>query len=228
MSKITIVPHTQGALGYTLHLPEEEKFLMSREDIMAEIRTLLAGRSAEEVVCNTATSGAANDIERATELARSMVARFGMCEEFDMMALGTVHNQYLDGTYSMSCAQETYAAADRETIRILRQCHSDAKAILTENRELLDKIAAYLLKKETITGQEMMAILDGKDPEQVEYFGIKAPGTGRDASIEPPARSIRMTSEPVAMPAPQEDTEEATPTDSPAEAAEETEGPANE
>ena len=205
VSKITIVPHTQGALGYTLHLPEEEKFLMSREDIMAEIRTLLAGRSAEEVVCNTATSGAANDIERATELARSMVARFGMCEEFDMMALGTVHNQYLDGTYSMSCAQETYAAADRETIRILRQCHSDAKAILTENRELLDKIAAYLLKKETITGQEMMAIIEGRDPELVDNYGLnKNPQHQFRPStpdvIEPPAKHINIVSEPIPMP----------------------------
>ena len=159
VSKITIVPHTQGALGYTLHLPEEEKFLMSREDILAEIRTLLAGRSSEEVVCNTMTSGAANDIERATEMARNLVARFGMCDEFDMMALGSVQSQYLDGGYSMTCAQETYAAADRETIKILRQCHEEAKQILRENRELLDKIAAYLLKKETITGQEMMAII---------------------------------------------------------------------
>ena len=153
VSKITIVPHTQGALGYTLHLPEEEKFLMSREDILAEIRTLLAGRSSEEVVCNTMTSGAANDIERATEMARNLVARFGMCDEFDMVALGTVQSQYLDGGYSMTCAQETYAAADRETIKIIRQCHKEAKEILMENRELLDKIASYLLKKETITGQ---------------------------------------------------------------------------
>ena len=97
MSKITIVPHTQGALGCTLHLPEEEKFLMSREDILAEIRTLLAGRSSEEIVCDTMTSGAANDIERATEMARNLVARFGMCDEFDMMALGTIQSQYLDG-----------------------------------------------------------------------------------------------------------------------------------
>lgn len=141
VSKITIVPHTQGALGYTLHLPEEEKFLMSKEDILAEIRTLLAGRSSEEIVCNTMTSGAANDIERATEMARNLVARFGMCDEFDMMALGTVQSQYLDGGYSMTCAQETYAAADRATIAIIRQCHQDAKQILSENRELLDKIA---------------------------------------------------------------------------------------
>ena len=207
VSKITIVPHTQGALGYTLHLPEEEKFLMSRDDILAEIRTLLAGRSSEEVVCNTMTSGAANDIERATELARSMVARFGMCEEFDMMALGTVHNQYLDGTYSMSCAQETYAAADRETIRILRRCHEEAKAILTENRELLDKIAAYLLKKETITGQEMMAIIEGRDPETVDNYGVGKKAAEQPAFrpsvpdvIEPPAKHINIVSKPIPMP----------------------------
>ena len=203
VSKITIVPHTQGALGYTLHLPEEEKFLMSREDILAEIRTLLAGRSSEEVVCHTMTSGAANDIERATELARNMVARFGMCEAFDMMALGTIQSQYLDGGYSMTCAQETYAAADRETIKILRQCHEEAKAILNENRELLDKIAAYLLKKETITGQEMMAIIEGKDPEAVDdYFGVNknAFRPSQPETIEAPAKKISMISQPVPMP----------------------------
>ncbi len=226
VSKITIVPHTQGALGYTLHLPEEEKFLMSRDDILAEIRTLLAGRSSEEVVCNTMTSGAANDIERATELARSMVARFGMCEEFDMMALGTVHNQYLDGTYSMSCAQETYAAADRETIRILRQCHTEAKAILTENRELLDKIAAYLLKKETITGQEMMAIIEGRDPETVDNYGVGRKTPEQPAFrpsvpnvIEPPAKHINIVSKPIPMPEEvvEEQAEEPKDEDAPAE-----------
>ena len=206
VSKITIVPHTQGALGYTLHLPEEEKFLMSREDILAEIRTLLAGRSSEEVVCHTMTSGAANDIERATEMARNLVARFGMCEEFDMMALGSVQNQYLDGTYSMSCAQETYAAADRAVIAIIRQCHEDARRMLEENRELLDKIAAYLLKKETITGQEMMAIIEGRDPETVDNYGAtreeKRP-LFRPSSpevIEAPAKHIHIVSEPVPSP----------------------------
>ncbi len=216
VSKITIVPHTQGALGYTLHLPEEEKFLMSREDILAEIRTLLAGRSSEEVVCHTMTSGAANDIERATEMARNLVARFGMCEEFDMMALGSVQNQYLDGTYSMSCAQETYAAADRAVIAIIRQCHEDARRMLEENRELLDKIAAYLLKKETITGQEMMAIIEGRDPETVDNYGAtreeKQP-LFRPSSpevIEAPAKHIHIVSEPV--PSPEEPTpEEQTP-----------------
>ena len=206
VSKITIVPHTQGALGYTLHLPEEEKFLMSREDILTEIRTLLAGRSSEEVVCNTMTSGAANDIERATEMARNLVARFGMCEEFDMMALGSVQSQYLDGGYSMTCAQETYAAADRETIKILRQCHEEAKQILRENRELLDKIAAYLLKKETITGQEMMAIIEGRDPETVDNYGATREQERKlfrpsvPETIEAPAKHINIVSEPVPMP----------------------------
>lgn len=205
VSKITIVPHTQGALGYTLHLPEEEKFLMSREDILTEIRTLLAGRSSEEVVCNTMTSGAANDIERATEMARNLVARFGMCDEFDMMALGSVQSQYLDGGYSMTCAQETYAAADRETIKILRQCHEEAKQILRENRELLDKIAAYLLKKETITGQEMMAIIEGRDPETVDNYGASKSSQPAfrpsvPETIEAPARHINIVSEPIPMP----------------------------
>ena len=217
VSKITIVPHTQGALGYTLHLPEEEKFLMSREDILAEIRTLLAGRSSEEVVCHTMTSGAANDIERATEMARNLVARFGMCEEFDMMALGSVQNQYLDGTYSMSCAQETYAAADRAVIAIIRQCHEDARRMLEENRELLDKIAAYLLKKETITGQEMMAIVEGRDPETVDNYGAtreeKQP-LFRPSSpevIEAPAKHIHIVSEPVPSPEEPQTPEEKSP-----------------
>ena len=223
VSKITIVPHTQGALGYTLHLPEEEKFLMSREDILAEIRTLLAGRSSEEVVCHTMTSGAANDIERATEMARNLVARFGMCEEFDMMALGSVQNQYLDGTYSMSCAQETYAAADRAVIAIIRQCHEDAKRMLEENRELLDKIAAYLLKKETITGQEMMAIIEGRDPETVDNYGAtreeKQP-LFRPSSpevIEAPAKHIHIVSEPVPSPEEPQTPEEQTPEEAPQE-----------
>ena len=223
VSKITIVPHTQGALGYTLHLPEEEKFLMSKEDILAEIRTLLAGRSSEEIVCNTMTSGAANDIERATEMARNLVARFGMCDEFDMMALGTIQSQYLDGGYSMTCAQETYAAADRETIKIIRQCHQEAKQILRDNRELLDKIAAYLLKKETITGQEMMAIIEGRDPETVDNYGAtredstpqKAFRPSAPNVIEAPAKHINIVSEPVPMPDFDEKPEEKKPEDTP-------------
>ena len=233
VSKITIVPHTQGALGYTLHLPEEEKFLMSKEDILAEIRTLLAGRSSEEIVCNTMTSGAANDIERATEMARNLVARFGMCDEFDMMALGTVQSQYLDGSYSMSCAQETYAAADRETIKIIRQCHQEAKQILRDNRELLDKIAAYLLKKETITGQEMMAIIEGRDPETVDNYGAtreddaprKAFRPSTPNSIEAPAKHINIVSQPIPMPDFDEPKEEKPTASSPEENAPEDKSP---
>ncbi len=197
VTKITIVPHTEGALGYTLHLPEEEKFLMSREDILTEIRTLLAGRCAEELVFNTQTSGAANDIERATELARNLVARFGMSEKFGMMALGTVQSQYLDGGYSMNCAQETFAAADREVAALLRRCHDEAMELLSQNREMLDAIATYLFEKETITGAQMMAILEGRDPDKEEYYGVPA---ANDAAIEAPARHISMTNEPIPMP----------------------------
>ncbi|MBR3704117.1 MAG: ATP-dependent zinc metalloprotease FtsH [Oscillospiraceae bacterium] len=196
VTKITIVPHTQGTLGYTLHLPEEEKFLMSRDDILTEIRTLLAGRCAEELVFNTQTSGAANDIERATELARNLVARFGMSEKFGMMALGTVQNQYLDGGYSMNCAQETFAAADREVVSLLQNCHDDAMELLRNNREMLDNVASYLFKKETITGAQMMAILDGRDPDLEEYYGVK--GAAGDAA-EAPAHFDTVIDDPIPM-----------------------------
>ena len=159
------------------------------------------------MVCGVQTSGAANDIERATEMARNMVARFGMWDEFDMMALGSVHNQYLDGSYSMNCAQETYAAADRAVASIIRQCHQEARELLEENREMLDKIAEYLLKKETITGQEMMAILEGRDPETVDNYGARRDEDDhnfRPSSpdvIEAPAKHISMISEKIEAPA---------------------------
>ena len=163
---------------------------MSKDDILTEIRTLLAGRCAEELVFNTQTSGAANDIERATELARNLVARFGMSEKFGMMALGSVQNQYLDGSYSMNCAQETFAAADREVVSLLQNCHDEAMELLRENREMLDNVASYLLKKETITGAQMMAILENRDPDQEEYYGVKGDsaesGTTVDALIDEP------------------------------------------
>ena len=197
VTKITIVPHTEGTLGYTLHLPEEEKFLMSRDDILTEIRTLLAGRCAEELVFDTQTSGAANDIERATELARNLVARFGMSEKFGMMALGSVQSQYLDGGYSMNCAQETFALADKEVAALLQRCHDEARSLLEENREMLDKIAGYLFQKETITGSQMMAILEGRDPDKEEYYGVPAQ---TDGAVEPPAKHISIVSEPIPMP----------------------------
>ncbi len=193
VSKITIVPHTQGALGYTLHLPEEEKFLMTEEDLLSEIRTLLAGRSAEEVVFNSKSSGAANDIEKATEIARKMVAMFGMSEKYGMMGLTSVRSQYLDGGYEMDCAQETFAGVDREIRAIIERCHNDAIRILEENREMLDKIAAYLLEKETITGGEMKAILEGTDPALAENFGATTETKVTNTTgIEPTAKHISM------------------------------------
>ena len=192
VSKITIVPHTQGALGYTLHLPEEEKFLMTEDDLLAEIRTLLAGRSAEEVVFGSKSSGAANDIERATDIARKMVTMFGMSDKYGMMGLATVQNQYLDGQMGLTCAQDTAAGIDNEVRSIIDRCHADAIRTLEEHRELLDKIASYLLEKETITGAEMVAIIQGRDPALAE---VSLPG-----DIEPPAKFIRMTNEPIPMP----------------------------
>ncbi len=192
VSKITIVPHTQGALGYTLHLPEEEKFLKTEEDLLSEIRALLAGRSAEEVVFSSKSSGAANDIERATDLARKMVTMFGMSEKYGMMGLATVQNQYLDGQMGLTCAQDTAAGIDNEVRAIIDRCHADAVKILEEHRELLDRIADYLLEKETITGAEMVAIIEGRDPGLAE---VSLPG-----DVEPPARSIHMDNTPIPMP----------------------------
>jgi cell division protease FtsH len=194
VSKITIVPHTQGALGYTMQLPEEEKFLMTKDDLLTEIRTLLAGRSAEEVVFGTMTSGASNDIERATDLARKMVTMYGMSDKFGMMGLATVKSQYLEGNYGLNCAQETAAVIDREVQDLLQKCHADSVKLLEENRDMLNAIALYLLKKETITGAEMMAILAGKDPEQAEdQFGAGP------ASEPPAAPKIEDPSAPIPL-----------------------------
>ena len=168
-----------------MQLPEEEKFLMSRDDILTEIRTLLAGRAAEEVVFSTQTSGAANDIERATDLARKLVTMFGMSEKFGMMGLATVQNQYLDGGLGLTCAQETAAAVDQEILKIIESCHRESIQLLEDNREMLDKIAGYLLEKETITGQEMMAILEGKDPALAENYGATPDAPPPAASPDP-------------------------------------------
>ncbi|MCQ2442539.1 MAG: ATP-dependent zinc metalloprotease FtsH [Oscillospiraceae bacterium] len=202
VSKITIVPHTQGALGYTMQTPEEEKFLNDRDEIFAELRTLLGGRAAEEVVFNAATTGAANDIERATDLARKMVTMFGMSETFGVMGLATVRSQFLDGTYAMDCAQETAAKVDHEVYQILSRCYEESKQVLRENRELMDQIAEYLLKKETITGQEMMAIIEGKDPDLVDNYGTNPKWNAgvHEQGIEPAAKKVHMISEPVEAP----------------------------
>ena len=160
VSKITIVPHTSGALGYTMQMPEEEKFLNTSEELMTELRTLVGGRAAEAVVFGVKTTGAANDIQRATALARNMIAQYGMSEALGLMAPATVQNQYLDSQAYMDCSQDTAALVDREVQKLLEKAYNDAKQILTDNRELLNEISEYLLTKETITGDELMAYVN--------------------------------------------------------------------
>ena len=163
VSKITIVPHTSGALGYTMQMPEEEKFLSSKEELIVELQTMLGGRAAEQIVFGIATTGASNDIERATELARKMVTQYGMSDKLGLMALSTVSNPYLDGSTMMNCADSTSSAADEEIHKLLMDCYEDAKRLLTEHRALLDEIAMYLLTKETITGDDFMTYVNAEN-----------------------------------------------------------------
>ena len=167
VSKITIVPHTEGALGYTMYLPEEEKFLSTRDELLGQLRGILGGRAAEQVVFGTMTNGASNDIQKATSLARHMVSLYGMSEELGLMATASIHSQYLDGQAHMDCSQETAYKVDMAVQRLLNECYTDAKRTLTENRGLLDEIAEYLLVKETITGDELMAYVNA-DKQQKE------------------------------------------------------------
>ena len=160
VSKITIVPHTSGALGYTMQMPEEEKFLSTADELRTELRTLVGGRAAEQVVFGIQTTGASNDIQRATALARNMVTQYGMSEKFGLMSTASVQNQYLDGQAYMDCSQETAAEVDKEVMGLLDSAYTDAKRILTENRQLLDEISEFLLVKETITGDELMAYVN--------------------------------------------------------------------
>ncbi len=160
VSKITIVPHTSGALGYTMQMPEEEKYLNSKQELLVQLQTMLGGRAAEECVFALQTSGAANDIQRATELARRMVTQFGMSERIGLMALGVQSNEYLGGHTDMDCAPQTAGVADEEVRALLNTCFAEAKKLLTEHRSLLDRIAELLVQKETITGEELMACID--------------------------------------------------------------------
>ena len=171
VQKITIVPHTQGSLGYTLLMPEEDKTdLRTRDELLAKIMVSMGGRAAEEVVLNTMTNGAAQDIQDATSVARSMVVLYGMSDQFGMMALASRRNQYLDGGYGMDCAQDTAAAVDQAVKELLTQCYNQAVQVIRENREDMDKVVAYLLEKETITGAEMVAILEGRDPATADNY----------------------------------------------------------
>ena len=166
--KITIIPRTSGALGYTMQVAEEETVLLTKEEAFNKIATLTGGRTAEEVIFGTVTSGASNDIEQATRMARAMVARLGMSEEFDMMALETVNNQYLGGDASLTCSAETSTKIDAEVLAIIKAAHAKARDILENNKDKLHELSAFLLEKETITGVEFMEILNGKPAEAKE------------------------------------------------------------
>ena len=186
VSKITIVPHTQGALGYTLHLPEEDKHLHTRDELLAQITVSMGGRVAEELVLHTMTNGAAQDIQDATGIARNMVAMFGMSDEFGMMALASRRSQYLDGGYGIDCAQDTAAAMDRAVRDLIDACYKKAVEILSHSREDMDKVVEYLLEKETITGAEMVAILEGRDPALADNF----PDPDGKGTAVPPAEPV--------------------------------------
>ena len=167
VTKITIIPRTGGSLGATMYLPEEEKYLHTREDLIIRIRSLLGGRAAEEVVFGTMTTGASNDLQRATGLARSMIAQYGMSQELGLLSPMVVTNQYLDGQSSLDCSQEVAAQVDHAAKALLESCYAANKQLLRENRELLDEITAFLLLKETITGEEMMAFVNAdKAPKE--------------------------------------------------------------
>ena len=158
VQKITIVPRTMGSLGYVMQVPEEEKYLMTKDELMTRLVTLLGGRAAEEVVFDTVTTGASNDIEKATQIARAMIAQYGMSEKFGLMSLETVESKYLDGSARLNCSDETAAMIDDEVKELLKECFAEAKKLLSENRDVLDEIAKYLYEKETITGKQFMEI----------------------------------------------------------------------
>ena len=168
VSKITIVPHTEGALGYTMYLPEEEKYLSTKDELLGQLRGILGGRAAEQVVFGVMTNGASNDIQKATALARHMVSLYGMSDELGLMATASIQSQYLGGQAHMDCSQDTAYQVDMAVQGILNRCYDDAKRILTENRSLLDEISEFLLVKETITGDELMAFVDADKKRAAE------------------------------------------------------------
>ena len=183
VQKITIVPRTMGALGYVMQVPEEEKYLNTKKEIDAMLVGLLAGRAAEEIVFDTVTTGAANDIEKATRLARAMVTQYGMSEKFGLMGLEVQENEYLNGRTVMNCGDATAAEVDMEVMKILKASYEEAKRLLNENREVMDKIADFLIQKETITGKEFMKIFR-------EVKGLPDPDQPVEAPQEPTAPSV--------------------------------------
>ena len=195
VSKITIVPHTSGALGYTMQMPEEEKFLNTAEELMTELRTLVGGRAAEQLVFGVQTTGAANDLQRATALARNMVTQYGMSKELGLMTTASVQNAYLDGQAYMDCAQTTAAQVDREVKSLLDSALTDALRILREHRGLLDEVSEYLLVKETITGDELMAYVNAEAASQIEASQeVPSPTQESGAPSEPdPAPNLPVS-----------------------------------
>ena len=209
VQKITIVPHTQGSLGYTLLMPEEDKTeLRTRDELLARIAVSMGGRAAEEVVMNTMTNGAAQDIQDATSVARNMVAMYGMSDRFGMMALASKRSQYLDGGYGMDCAQDTAAALDEAVRAILDQCYAAAVQIIRDSRQEMDAVVAYLLEKETITGAEMVAIIEGRDPAAADSplraEATTAPAAPAEDKTEDPPAEDKPAEEPPAADAPQD------------------------
>ena len=203
VQKITIVPRTMGALGYTLQVPEEEKYLNSRNELNAMIVTYLGGRAAEEIVFGDVTTGAANDIERATQLVRAMVTQYGMSEKFGLMGLAQQENQYLDGRTYLNCGDATATEIDHEVMKILHDSYEQAKQMLNENRDALDRIANYLLVQETITGKEFLQIFHRVREERENPELVKTPAADAASPADAPAES--------------KESDEAAPADVPAE-----------
>ena len=162
VQKITIIPRTSGALGYTMQVEQGDKYLLTKQELENKIATFTGGRAAEEVVFGEITTGASNDIEQATKIARAMITRYGMSDDFDMVAMETVTNQYLGGDASLACSADTQNEIDRKVVELVKREHEKAKKILLENRQKLDELSNYLYEKETITGDEFMAILNGE------------------------------------------------------------------
>lgn len=187
VQKITIIPRTSGALGYTMQVEEGNHYLMSREEMENQIATLTGGRAAEEIVFHTATSGASNDIEKATRLARAMIARFGMSEEFGMVALENVTNQYLGGDASLACSPETQTRIDKAVSDLVKKQHARAVKILTENRSRLDALAKYLYEKETITGEQFMEILENGEEKKETAAGVPEARDTSGLNLERPS-----------------------------------------
>ena len=200
VQKITIVPRTMGALGYVMQTPEEEKFLNTKKELEAMLVGMLGGRAAEEIVFDTVTTGASNDIEKATKIARSMITQYGMSEKFGLIGLESIQNRYLDGRAVMNCGEATAAEIDQEVMEMLKKAYDEAKRLLTEHREALDKIAAFLIEKETITGKEFMKIfheVEGIDPDAPkkteERIGMKAVPGREKATSEDTAQAAHET-----------------------------------